>query len=338
MPRIIGDKRPIAAKINPTAHLDGADIFRFDTNMGKKHLRDILLIIAASTAAAGCAGKTLKPEIASSEDSPEYAVGYPASLNTSLTRYTEETAEAKENISALPGYADAVGDADAAVAAEVFEEADRTGRGRAYAERTAEAAAVQSFFDREKDDIARRINGGVSAAKEKAGCQCELDTYGTVSYGLKEGVEKRLEKSLEETGERSRLLSQHEKELGKKNAERLSDQAAAIARTAHVVYVSLPMLYDEMQRLLSEAKAVKKTLDRELEDEKAAEAASTSKADKKAAKKRIQELEDARNAVDIFVGEADRLVSTAETDIPAIRSSYDKSLKALLDNLRAKKP
>ena len=196
--------------------------------------------------------------------------------------------------------------------------------------------AVRAFFEREKEDLVRRINGGVQSAKEKAECACELDTYGAVSYALKDGVDKRLEKSLQSAGEAAQLIDENEKALGRKNVDRVSAQADAIAWTAHVVFVSLPMLYEDMSRMLGEAKDVKRTLAGAIERERAKEAdAASSKADKKAAQKRIQELEDAKNAVDIFVGEAERLTTKADTEIPAIRAEYEKAFDALLDSLKA---
>lgn len=304
--------------------------------MEKKPKKNSLLILACVLFALGCASKKPQPETASSAGSAGYAAGYPAALNTALTSYTEQTAKAKENDAAFAGYGAEAGDADPAVLRAIYIEADKTGRGQAYADKTAEVRAVRAFFDREREDLARRINGSVQSAKEKAECKCELDTYGTVSYALKDGVDKRLEKSLQETGEQSLLITRNEKAVGKKNIDKVTEQADTIAWTAHVVFVSLPTLNNDMSRLLSESKKVKKTLEAALADERARESdASLSKADKKASKKRIQELEDAKNAVDIFVGEAQRLVSKADTEIPAIRAEYEKAFDALIDGLKA---
>lgn len=304
--------------------------------MEKNLTKNTLLILVCAIFVLSCANKKPKPETASSADSAGYAAGYPASLNTALTTYTEQTAKAKENDTAFAGYSAAAGEADPAVLRAVYLEADKTGRGQAYADKTEEVRAVRAFFDREKEDISRRINGSVQAAKEKASCSCELDTYGAVSYALKDGVDKRLEKSLQETGEQHLLIERNEKALGKKNVETVATQADTIAWTAHVVFVSLPTLYEDMSRMASESKKVKKTLEAAIADERVREAdASLSKAEKKESKKRIQALEDAKNAVDVFVSEAERLVLKAETEIPAVRAEYEKAFDNLIDVLAA---
>ncbi len=295
-------------------------------------IRNCLVVAVSAAFVLSCASKKPVPKTASSADSPTYAIAYPAALNTALTAYTEDTAKAKEKQAAFSGYRAEVSDADPAALKAIYVEADATGRGQAYADKAAEARAVRAFFDREKDDIARRVNGNVVAAKEKAECQCELDTYGTVSYALKDSVDKRLEKSLQEAGEVSLLIERNEKALGKKNLDKVENQADAVAWTAHTVFVSLPSLYEEMSRMLSEAKDVKKTWARAVEEEKAREAdPAVSKSEKKDLKKRIQALEDAKGAIDIFVGEAERQVTKAETEIPAIQDEYEKAFKGLVE-------
>jgi hypothetical protein len=284
----------------------------------------------------GCAAnKKPKPEIASSAESPNYAVGYPAALNGALTTYTEESGKAKENVGAFSQYPAALDNVDPKIAEQVYREADATGRGRAFADKVDELHAAGAFFDREKDEITRRVNGSVVAAKEKAECQCELDPYGSISYALKDEVEKRLKKELEEVGEYSRTIDENEKVLGKKNVDTLKEQANSIAFTAHVVFVSMPTLYENMERMLAESKTVKKTLEKEIEAEKLrAEDAATPKADKKDSKKRLAELEDAKNAIDVFQKEAEQLVTKAEQEIPVARNEYQKAFDALIKGLK----
>jgi hypothetical protein len=298
----------------------------------------VLFVMCAASLLGCAANKKPKPEIASSADSPNYAASYPAALNGALTTYTEQTAKAKENDGAFSQYPTALDNVDPKIAEAVYKEADATGRGRAYADKVDDLNAARAFFEREKEELTRRINGSVTAAKEKAECQCELDFYGSVSYALKDEVEKRLKKQLEEVGEYSRTIEENEKTLGKKNVDTLTEQANTIAFTAHVVFVSLPTLYEEMERLLAESKAVKKTLEKEIEAEKLrSEDAATPKADKKDSKKRLAELEDAKNAIDIFQSEAERLVSKAAQEIPAARSEYEKAFDALLNAVKSQK-
>ncbi len=306
--------------------------------MKKSFIQSIVFVLSAASLLGCATNKKPKPEIASSAESPNYALGYPSALNGALTQYTEESAKAKENVTAFSGYPAALDEVDPKIAEQVYREADATGRGRAFSDKVDELHAAGAFFDREKDEITRRINGSVGSAKEKAQCQCDLDPYGSISYALKDEVEKRLKKELEEVGEYSRTIEQNEKALGKKNVDTLKDQANSIAFAAHVVFVSMPTLYEEMQRLSAESKSVKKTLEKEIEAEKLrSEDAATSKADKKDSKKRLAELEDAKNAIDVFQKEADQLVVKAEQEIPIARTEYEKAFDALIKSLKVEK-
>ncbi len=337
-------KHPISSLSSQSRHIQKTTLIELLTicrffdlikPMGNKQIIKITIYSILAFCAAACASKKPVPETVSSADSSPYATAYPWALNTATTAYKEQISKAKEADNAFSGYVAEVPGADPAVLKSVYIEADRTGRGQAFAEKNAEVVAVKAFFDREKDDITRRVNGGVISAKEKAECNCSFDTYGAVSYALKDSVDKRLEKYLQEAGETALLIERNEKALGKKNTDKITSQADTIVLTAHIVFVSLPTLYENISRMLSEAKNVKKTLDRTIEDEKTRESdPALSKPEKKDTKKRIQELEEARNAIDIYIAEAESLVVKAETEIPDMRSEYEKAFKALIDSVK----
>ena len=270
--------------------------------------------------------------MASSAESPGYAVAYPEALSQNLTRYADRVVQVKKSTDSFSGYPSELKDPDWQVVTEAYTQADQTGRGREYAEKIAEQTAVQRFFDEEKDNIARRTNNAVTNALEKAKCSCDAETGGAVTYGIKEGVEKRLEKRLEEVGGTGALIEAHEKSLGKKNAAALSEQTAEIAFCAYVVFVELPTIYQTVSRQLDEVRDVKKTIEREITKENQIIAdPNTAKGDKKKSEKRLESLNGALTTIDIFKAEADRFIKESETKIPELQKEYEKTIDVLID-------
>ena len=218
-----------------------------------------MFLVGSALILQACANKKPVPQIASSAESPGYAAEYPEALNGQVVEYKSGTTAAKEKSGIFEGYPDVLTEPDWQVVLAVVEAADREGRGQAYADRMVETEMARKFFEREKDDITRRINGAVTSGAEKAGCECELDSYGKISWALKDSVERKLEERLLQPSEAFQIIERNEKAIGKKNIEPLKEQAADIALTAHVVYVLLPKTYQELERRVAEAKKVKAT-------------------------------------------------------------------------------
>jgi hypothetical protein len=296
-----------------------------------------VIFIGCALFLLACANKKPAPQIASSAKSPGYAAEYPETLNGQVVEYKSGVAASKEKTAAFSAYPDVLTEPDWHQVLTVLEAADREGRGQAYADRMVETEMARRFFEREKDDITRRINGAVVNGAEKAGCNCELEAYGKISWALKDTVDRKLEERLLEPSEAYQLIERNEKAIGKKNIEPLKTQAADIALTAHIVYVLLPTTYQELERRGAEAKAVKATLEDEIEREQAAsQEKGLSKKEKKAAEKRIGELQKALSAVDGKKSEAEQIVAKAEIDLPALQDKYDKAFDALTDKVKSK--
>ena len=311
--------------------------FVFITQMRHQYILQAIVVTAVGLIAAGCAKKTPTPVIASSADTPGYAVAYPEALGGRLTRYTEDAVAAREKSTAFQSYPDALSEPDWQVAAQVYTQADEAGRGKAFADQMAERYIVAQFFQEEKDDITRRTNNGVAAAIKKAECNCDVETHGAVAFALKEGVDKQLEKRLLDAAGTETIIEQNEKPLGKKNTKTLSTQAIDIAFTAHVVFVELPSLYQALEWQLSEAGHVRDTLYREKERENARLSSDDStKAEKKAAEKRIADIDTALSSVDIFESETKQLLSRAETELPELQKKYEDAFDGLMDAVAAR--
>ncbi len=301
--------------------------------MSIQHI-SIVSVVSIGLAAVGCQNKKPTAQIESSADLASYAERYPGDLSAQMTRYTDDANRARDSFGGFQGYPDALSEPDWAVVAEVYEAADAEGRGYGYARSVEETRVAGEFFEREKDDINRRVNGTVKNAAEKAECKCELDVYGKVSYALKESVERRLEEQLKASNHAFTVIDRNEKSLGKKNTAALEEQAAAISYAAYVVYIEMPTLYSEVERRLDEVKDVRKTLEAEIAIEKARLEAAKGRAEKKIIGEHLKALESAKSAIDIYEQEAKQLVSQAELDIPKIRKAYEEAFDKLLKDVK----
>lgn len=301
----------------------------------KKHgIKLIIFGTAVAISLSACAKKTPEPKMASSAGSPGYAVAYPDALSQNLTHYADNVVEIQKNTDAFSDYPSAFKDPDWQVVTAAYVQADQTGRGREYAEKIQEQRAVERFFEEEKDDIARRTNGAVLNALEKAKCGCDVETGGAVSYGLKDGVEKRLEKRLLEVGGVDQLIEDNEKSLGKKNAATLTEQTNNIAFSAYLVFVELPTLYQTVSRQLTETEDVRDTIQQEITRQNGVvNDPDASKGDKKKAQKDLEVLNGALTTIDIFKAEAERFIKESETQIPELQKKYEKAIDTLIDDV-----
>ena len=188
--------------------------------------QEIIMCGVAGLLVMACAPKKPAPTIVSSAESKGYAAEFPDALNGKTSLYKESEAAVIERTAAFKDYPGALTDPDWKVVTATVEAADQEGRGQAYADRMKETRMARQFFEREKDDITRRVNGAVTIALEKAECDCELESYGKIAYALKDAVDRKLEKRLLEPSDAFQIIEQNEKALGRKNIDPLKEQVA----------------------------------------------------------------------------------------------------------------
>ncbi len=281
-------------------------------------------------AAVGCGNPKPAPEVASSAHAAGYAVAYPAELKLIAERYSTESEEARNLSSAFSTYPNALADPDWTQVLAIYERADETGRGHAYAAAVDDSDRVRVFFEEEKEDINRRLTGTVKSAMEKSECTCEIEAYGKLSYALKDSVNRQLDKRVFASSEAHLLIERYAAPLGKKNTEVLEKQALEIAQTSHTVAIHLPTLWLEMDRRVSEERKVLRTLENAIEAEEAFVAHSeTDKKAKKTAEERLTELKAARDAVKPATEAARELLKKQGDDIKALKDEYEAAFDAL---------
>ncbi len=295
------------------------------------------MAFVAGFISSACSQPKPVPEIASSADYSGYAVEYPGQLQILTELYHQREAEARELFGTFSSYSDELSEPNWEQVVAVVERADESGRSRAYVEHVEENEQVLAFFGEEKEEITRRVTSAVKTAEKKAECKCETEAYGSVSYALRDSVNKRIDKRTTSQSEARRLINRYRKSLKKKNIESLEQQADAVMRASYIVYIELAELYAEIDSRVSEARRVRGTIEDALEAEQEFAAhPETPKAEKKASEKRIAELEAAKGSLEATVEGAKEIVSGGETGIPAIRKEYDAAFDALCDALSEK--
>lgn len=288
---------------------------------------------------AACSGQ--KPTVAygSSAKLVGIAANYPLLLYAETRAITEDRARLDKLLADFPSYPNRLDRPDWREVRSVIEQADQSGRSRAYAEQLRSSEEIRAFFKTERDDIARRAAGGVTATAEKDICKCEteLEPYGAIAYAIKEGAEQGLEEQTRAANDGQRLILWREKLLGRNNIKALTSQADDVAEAANIAQVRLAERRDHLVRLLGEARDARSTLDRVIKDERAAlNEAKLSKGDAKVREGWIAQLEQSRSALDPAVSAADQSVKKLDEALPAVRNTYQREYDKLLSALEAK--
>ena len=270
------------------------------------------------------------PQMISAAEFSGYAVNYPSQLTQLTEKYQTLRDEAQENSTALESYPSKLETSNWDLVSTIYERADKSGRTEPYAQAVADDEILEDFFDSERDELARRVNGAVKNSLDKALCTCELEAYGKIVYAIKDSSTKSRAKKLEEKNEAYHLLDRFLRELGKKNSEVLKSQIDIIAHTSYITFVGLPTINLKIQHLLDEARDVEKSIEKALESER--EFVSNpplEQPERKAAEKRITILENAKVSLGPALEAAKTLLSQTEKEILSMRQGYEDALEKL---------
>jgi hypothetical protein len=285
----------------------------------------------------GCAGQKVEPQVASSAGQANYAVQYPASLQSISNDYVNAEGEVRKNTTDFAKYPDQLKDPPWPVVQGVVTRADEAGRSGSYVEGRSDYEAVQEFFTEENSDITKKVAGSAQYVAKKK--DCDVDVSGAVSSSLKEAVDKQQEKRLRAHNDAHVIIDRYRESLGKANAAALEKQADDISETSYTAYVRTALLKARAMRLLDEANQVKKTLDQSIAEERTFQAEpGRSAADKKASNDRIAKMEDGKVRIDSAVPQLQAMVKEIDQRNDAIKKEYDTALDALKKAIASKSP
>lgn len=284
-------------------------------------------LLLAALLALGCE-PAKGPETASSADSPAYAERYPAAVSAARTRFADDERAAGESDGKLTTFPGALSEPDWGHVATVVERADTAGQSADFVAAMEDVDAVKRFYADERDKLRQKVAGSVAYAAKQKGCDGEVAAG--VGGSLDKAIEQQTEEWLRERNPAQRYIDDHEDALGKKNVDKLREQADEIAMTSHRVRVRLPRAKLELDAMIADASAVRSTLEADAEAQQAILAdPKASKGAKDRAKGRLAAVQAARSGVDQEIQQAEALSAEMEQRSKSALDKYEQALGAL---------
>jgi len=266
--------------------------------------------------------------LASSASQPTYALKYADDVSATTKALADRQAEEKQLSGGWAAKVDALKKTDWDKVLLIVEKSDEAGKSAGYAEAQGEANAVRSFFESERDAINAKVAGNANYAAKQG--SCTADVGGAAIAGLKDGIDKQLEKRLRAKNDAFVIIERYRNQLGKENAGALEKLADEIARASYIVHVELKEQREKLRARLSDKSAAAKALDDLIKDEKAYQAeAGRTDAEKKASEDRVAAATKARADLDTATQQAEVASKTIDQQIEAATKDYDDQLKAL---------
>jgi hypothetical protein len=304
----------------------------------KHHSRSVLVLSLAVLGA--CAGRQGEPTIASSAEQTSYVLGYADQLSATTTSLGDEQTEVARVSGELKTRTQNLkGDVDPQLLLQIVELSEEAGKGRAFADARGSELAVRDFFEDERQPLTGRVSTAAQNKVTEASCTQEIDLGGSVSYALKDGVDKQLEKRLREHNDAQLLIQRHKASLGPANVALLETLADDIARASYFVNIALLDDKNRLERMLSEKRSVESTIDEAIETEQTFQTTQAkNEADKRASQERIAELTRSKEAIPAAVQSAEQAKQGLDEKIKKASADYDAALDALKTEIERKDP
>lgn len=299
----------------------------------------ILLSVVSVVWASGCAGRQAQSTVASSAEASHYALQYPEQLEAESALLAEDKAEVQRLNGELAGRASEIkGNDHGELLLEIVDKADEAGRGESFAEARAEARVVRAFINEERGPVSSRVSGAAQQKLSEAKCE-NVEVSGVISYALKDGVDKQLDKRLRAHNEAQLLIERHKATFGQANVTVLQKLADDVALASYLVNVALPEDRSTLQRRVDEQRKVKSTLeDAVREEQEYYKDPARTEPEKRASEDRTVALTKSQSLVDPAVTHANEELKDIDKLIETARADYDKALTALKDALKQRTP
>lgn len=292
------------------------------------------LILVLGSLGSACAGQKLQPLMASSVESTPYAVQYPAELEATRALLAEEKTQAQTLSAGLAAQSKGLKTPlDTDLALRIVDAADEAGESEGYANARAQERAVRDFFEEERGPLGSRIHNAVQQKATEAKCESTDQLTSSVSYALREGVDKQLERRLRSQSEAHLLIERNKTSLGQANVAVLQKLADDVTVNSYLVNNALIEDQNRIARMLAERRSVERTLEDAIEEETRPPTTPQSPAERKASAERLAELTKSRDAIAASVTNAEGEIKTSEEQVKAAQAEFDAALSALRDEL-----
>jgi hypothetical protein len=295
----------------------------------------LALFLAFGFLLPACNKNEFGPVSAPAADHPSYAASYPQKLESTTKRFQIEKSWAQDFATEFKKFPEELKDPDWEVVARVYMLAEEDGKSSHYADVRQTNAEVAQFFVEEKEELVRKISGGVQYQADQA--KCDAKFYSAVDRGLENGVKERFEKREEDGSRAQQHITYHETEIGKENSEKLRAQARSLSAGAQLVYVDLARRHQELTKMVDEGDGVKKTIDKRLKELSQEKDAEMSPQEKQARAEEMKRLETAQTSHEASVSSARTLLETSEEEVKNARESFETALSELRAEIKKRR-
>jgi hypothetical protein len=274
-----------------------------------------------------CAPRQQETAVASSAESTVYASYYPEDVKAATAALTADKAEAQRLTTELTATELKQG-TDAETIAQVIDRADEAGRSQAMVYARGETSTVRGFFEDERGPLSARISGATQQKLAEAQCQnAEVD--GTVSYALRDGVDKQLEKRLRARNDAYLVIEHSRSALPNATVNSLQKLADDVAWGSYLVNVALLEDKRRLERMLVEKKQIQSTLERSIGEERGYRERARTDAEKKGSDARLDALTTSLAGLDGATAAADAEIKDLDAQIAKAKQDFNGALKSL---------
>jgi hypothetical protein len=276
-----------------------------------------------------CAHEQKEPTVASSAESTVYAQYYPEDVKTATATLSADKAEATRLTTEIQGTQLKQG-ASAETIAQVIDRADQAGRSEAMVFARGESTAVRGFFEDERGPLSARVSG---AAQQKfADAQCQnTEVDGAVSYALRDGVDKQLEKRLRSRNDAYLVIEHAKSGLPNGSVPSLQKLADDVAWDSYLVHIALHEDKLRIERMLTERKQIQSTLEHSIEEERAFREKARTDGERKGSDARLDALTTSLASLDGTTQAAEAELKDLEPQIDKAQKDFEAAIKAVKD-------
>jgi len=223
----------------------------------------------------------------------------------------------------------------------VVDRSDATGRSADFYDAHGEVDAVRTFWTDEKGLVDGKVAASAQYAVKQATCASDcntLDVAGPAVFALNDSMEKGIVKRLHASNDAFLLIERERTTLGSQNTVALEKLADDVSQASFLVHVEVVVRRERLQRMLSDAGAVKATLENFIEEERVYRAQpGRTESDKKASDERLAQAAKNKAQIDSAITQAQAAEKSSEQTIATITKDYDDTLKNLKDKIDLKK-
>jgi hypothetical protein len=296
----------------------------------------ICLVAPIAASLVACAPETSQPPVAPSTSQAAWAAAYADHLQDSAKAMDADRTKARALDDGLAQrLTDVKTPTNNPALLSIVERADAAGRSEAYVTRRREDDAVRGFWDDERGPIAARAAASAKVAVGDAKCEKNPDPSPAVSYALRDGVDKALEKRDRQGNDAHVLVDRYKVSLGNGNYAAVQKLADDVALASYLAYIALPEEQNQLNALLADRQKAHDTLERAIAEEHAFENdKGRTDAEKKGAEDRIAQLQKSESGIDAAVVNANVSLKNLDEQIRAAQTAHDDAVRKLTDTLR----